>query len=163
MPKKTEAKFGFWKKCWHFSTTLKQESHERIFPPPQFATKNKTLDRTVNASSCLDLSAFPIGGRSQRDVLRTGGCRGPVSPRAHFLSHFHCVCSLRFVLVCCSFFKPELPSAIVRFLERLLPQSIVRYAFLDSNFFFVFPRFFWCQNCPDRIGILNTASWARRN
>jgi hypothetical protein len=100
-------------------------------PSSPIRNKNTTLHRTVNASSCLHLSAFSIGGRIRRNVLRTGGCRGPVSPHAHFLSHFHCVCSLRFVAVCCSFFKPQLPSAIVRFLERLLPQVVVWYAFLD--------------------------------
>lgn len=155
----------FWRNVGTFQLALKQESQERIFPAPQFATKTKRCTEQFNASSCLDLSAFSIGGRSRRNVLRTGGCRGPVSPPAQFLSQFHCMCSLRLVVVCCSFFKPQLPSAIVRFLERFLPQAVVRYAFLDSNFFFFwfFPRVFWCQNCPDRIGILNTASWARRN
>ncbi len=67
------------------------------------------------------------------------GAEGPCR-RPHSSFHSFTVCALlRFVVVCCSFFKPQLPSAIGRFLERLLPQAVVRYAFLDSNlFFFVF-------------------------
>lgn len=44
-------------------------------PSSPIRNKNKTLQRTVNASSCLNLSAFSIGGRSRRNVLRTGGCQ----------------------------------------------------------------------------------------
>jgi hypothetical protein len=121
------------------------------------------LHRTVNASSCLDLSAFSIGGRSRRNVLRTGGCRGPVSPPAQFLSQFHCMCSLRLVVVCCSFFKPQLPSAIVPWAIPPAGRRPVCLSWLQFFVFCFFPRVFWCQNCPDRIGILNTASWARRN
>ncbi len=132
-------------------------------PPSPIRNKNKTLHRTVNASSCLDLSAFTIGGRSRRNVLRTGGCRGPVSPRAHFLSHFHCVCSLRFRCGVLQLLQAR-ASLGDRSLPRATPPAVHRPVCLSClQFFFVFPRFFWCQNCPDRIGILNTASWARRN
>ncbi len=111
--KELRQKFAFLKKCWHFSTCLETGISGKNIPSSPIRNKNKTLHRTVNASSCLDLSAFSIGGRSRRNVLRTGGCRGPVSPPAQFLSQFHCMCSLRLVVVCCSFFKPQLPSAIV--------------------------------------------------
>jgi hypothetical protein len=118
-------------------------------PPSPIRNKNKTLHRTVNASSCLDLSAFTIGGRSRRNVLRTGGCRGARVAARTFPFTLSLLCALCASLWCVL----QLPSAIVRFLERLLPQAVVRYAFLDSNFFF----------CFSPLLLMLKLSWSDRN
>jgi hypothetical protein len=94
--------------------------------------------------SCLDLSAFTIGGRSRRNVRRTGGCRGPVSPRAHFLSHFHC-CVL-FALRCGVLQLLHAPASLrncpLPWATPSAGRRPVCLSWLQFFFFFFFPASF---------------------